>query len=120
MKLAEVTLAMILARVVLPTPGGPQKMRLALSSFFYLQAQRLASGKKMRLAEELVERAGAHALSERGSLAAGRVRGSVAEETHSGSGTVASRFWPGRLVHERGARDGGVQRLDRAGDVDER
>src|ERR1700679_1047926 len=33
MKVAEVTLAMILANVVLPTPGGPQKMRLAASSF---------------------------------------------------------------------------------------
>src|ERR1700679_3285554 len=32
MKVAEVMLAMILARVVLPTPGGPQKIRLAASS----------------------------------------------------------------------------------------
>src|SRR6202453_2154647 len=33
MKVADVRLAMIFASVVLPTPGGPQKMRLAEASF---------------------------------------------------------------------------------------
>ena len=55
MKLAEVTLAMIFASVVLPTPGGPQKMSEGGVVVFYLQAKRFAGSEQVGLAEELVE-----------------------------------------------------------------
>ena len=51
---------------------------------FDLQAERLAGSEEMRLAEELVERAGTHALGERRALGCG-VGGGVevgGEETH--------------------------------------
>ena len=93
---------------------------------FDLQAEGFAGSEEVGLAEELVEGAGAHALGERGALERG-VGGGVevgGEEAHerraqwderdcSGCCSLAEGF-----VEQHGAGDGGVERFDRAGNVD--
>ncbi|MEZ5394940.1 MAG: hypothetical protein R2724_19235 [Bryobacterales bacterium] len=56
--------AINLARVVLPTPGGPQNHRPELVALD-LVAQRLAGREQVLLADVFVERARPHALGER-------------------------------------------------------
>ena len=55
MKVAWVASAMILARVVLPTPGGPQKIMEPGVVALDFHAQRLAGTEQMLLADVLVE-----------------------------------------------------------------
>ncbi len=75
MKVALVRLAMILASVVLPTPGGAPEDEAGGVVVFDLQAERFAGGEEMGLAEELVEGARAHALGEGRALLRGLVAG---------------------------------------------
>ena len=74
MKLACVCSAMILASVVLPTPGGPQKISERRIVAFNLQPQRLSRAEQMLLPVELIERARPHAFGKRSALADGFFR----------------------------------------------
>ncbi len=65
MKLALVVSAMILASVVLPTPGGPQKIMEPEIVALDLHAQRLAGADQVLLAAQLLQGARAHALGQR-------------------------------------------------------
>ena len=59
---------MILASVVLPTPGGPQKMQRTGVVALDLYAQGLAGAENVLLPDELVERARTHAVGQRAGL----------------------------------------------------
>ena len=56
---------MIFASVVLPTPGGPQKIIELVSSLSICTRNGLPGAQQMLLADELVERARAHPLGQR-------------------------------------------------------
>ena len=66
MKVARVVSAMILARVVLPTPGGPQKIMEAVSSRSICTRSGLPGASRCCWPTNSSRRAGAHALGERG------------------------------------------------------
>ena len=80
MKSAWVMRAMILASVVLPTPGGPQKMQRAGVVALDLHAQRLARPQDVLLPDKLVERARTHAIGQRTRLVDGFVGRDLLEE----------------------------------------
>ena len=85
MKLALVVSAMILARVVLPTPGGPQKIMEPAIVALDLHAQGLAGADQVLLAAQLLKGAGAHALGQRrGAQRAFGAFGFAVEEAHRG------------------------------------
>ncbi len=94
MKEAPVVWAMILARVVLPTPGGPQKIMEVGSSLLDGEAEGFAGAEEVILAGVLGEGAGAHALGEGGAAVGGcwAVEGRDVEEAHArGSAGVPTR-----------------------------
>ena len=106
---AFVVSAMMRASVVLPVPGGPQRMidcrQVALDRF----AQRLAGREQLLLADELVERARPHALGQRRAVRA-RCAGVVRRET--GRPLIVQLSLPPRFVDDERGGDRGVQRLD--------
>jgi len=61
----RVTWAMRWASVVLPTPGGPQRMMDVSSSALDLAAQRLAGTEDVVLPDVIFQAVGAHAFGER-------------------------------------------------------
>ena len=65
MNSALVRSAMICASVVLPVPGGPQKMIEPGIVALDLHAQRFAGADQMFLSDELIERARTHAIGQR-------------------------------------------------------
>ena len=60
-----VTRAISFASVVLPTPGGPQRMIERQLIALDLPAQRLAGAEDVLLADVIFERSGTHALGQR-------------------------------------------------------
>ena len=65
-KLASVRSAMTRASVVLPVPGGPQRISDCSVSCSIAQSQRRAGVEQRLLPDDVVERPGAHALGQRG------------------------------------------------------
>ena len=91
----SVASAMMRARVVLPEPGGPQKIIEEMLVLLDGAPQRLPGADDVLLAHELVQRARAHALGERGAL-----HGSSADRTDPSLRSLIGRT-PARQRRER-------------------
>jgi hypothetical protein len=109
MKLARVVSAMILASVVLPTPGGPQKIMEPVSSRSICTRSGLPGPTRCSWPLSSSSCAGASA---RPGARCGAVWG-LRVRRQRGSSLVPSL--PRGLVEQHAGGDGGVQALDRAG-----
>ena len=121
MKVALVVSAMILARVVLPTPGGPQKIMEPRVVALDLDTQGLAGAEQVFLADKFVEGAGTHAFgqrrrSPRRAFGGGaRLVGLAVEEAHLRLFLEWGAPLTGGFVEQHAGGDGGIQALDGAG-----
>ena len=104
MNSALVSFAMIFASVVLPVPGGPQKMSEPVSSRSICDAQRLAGADQMLLAGEFFERARAHAIGQR----------TVCGRWNGGGIGMASKSPMRNSFHHRGTENTRKSKINKA------